>query len=127
MVFDLDAVIAEEQATVEPFEFTFAGATYTLPGVVDVPAIAQFTRGEIDSAMRRLLGDNQWQRIIDSPVVLSQNALVALMGEYAERSGGASLGELSASTGSSKNTGRPSKRTSSGSTKRASAGSARRR
>lgn len=127
MPFDLDAVIAEEQATVEPFEFTFDGETYYLPGVVDVAAIAQFTRGEIDGAMRRLLGADQWQRIIDSTVTLSQRAVVALMSEYAERSGGAPLGELSASTGSSKNTGRPSKRTSNGSTRRVSGSSARRR
>jgi hypothetical protein len=110
---DLDAIIAERQGF--PFTFRFGGAEYSLPPRMDMRALALFTDGKVFDALRTMLGAEQWQQMLDADQVLDDDTLKALLEAYS-RHGGASLGESSASTGSSASTEGPSKPTSNGST-----------
>lgn len=111
--FDLDALLAEAKPK-EPFTFRFGGGVYTLPGEVDVRAIAALDGGEIALGFRILLGDEQWSRLCAAEATLTVAGMNALLERYGSATG-ASTGESSASTGSSKSTGGRSKRTSNGS------------
>lgn len=119
MTFDLDAVLAEE-AEQPPFTFTFDRHKYSLPATPDVRAIAAITAGRLDEGLRLLLNPDQWQRIQDSPKVLTATALGKVFDAYIEYGDGLTVGESAASTRSSKSTARPAKRTSKGSTGSAS-------
>jgi len=100
MAFDLDKVLAEEEER-DDFTFTFDGETYTLPPAMDVRAIAAIAGGRLDDGLRMLLNPEQWQKIQDSPKVLTVTALEKLFDEYAAYAGVESLGGSSASTKSS--------------------------
>lgn len=123
MNIDLDALVEEDEPG-EPFGFTFDDYDYELPPEMDIRAVAAIASGRLDDGLRMLLGPDQWQRLQDSPKVLSSKTLTRLFEAYAAHTNGVSVGESSASTGSAKNTGRPSKRTSNASTRRASLKSA---
>lgn len=90
MTFNLDAV--QSDATGEPFPFTFGGEDYTLPATVDIIAAAALEGGKLYEGLHRLLGDEQWERLLASPSVLDTDRLKALMEAYAEHIG-LSLGE----------------------------------
>jgi hypothetical protein len=90
MGFDLDAVVSESEA--KPFEFTFGGEGYTLPAQVDLLAAASLEGGKLYEGLRRLLGDDQWDRLLESKAVLDTPKLQALMEQYAKHVG-LSLGE----------------------------------
>lgn len=124
--FDLDAVLAEEDAAEKrkPFPFTFDGKKYTLPPVMDVRALAAIEQGELAGILRHLLGSEQWAYIEASPKMLTVTAMSALVEAYYKYIGGADLGKLLASTGSSASTAKPSKRISSATTRSRSRGSA---
>jgi hypothetical protein len=113
-VFDLDAVARE--AAGEPFRFRFGGEDYELPSHVDIRAIAKLSIGQFYEALQLMLGDEQWQRMLAADAVFDDQTLRSLMEAYAAHSG-TELGESSASTGSSRSTVRPSKRTSNGTTR----------
>lgn len=112
--FDLDALVAE-RAPRKPFTFRFGGESYTLPAVVDVRAAAALSDGDLTTGLRYMLGAEQWERLAATEVTFDIEALNALLTRYGDHVG-ASVGESSASTGSSKSTGRRSKPTSNGST-----------
>lgn len=122
MEFDLDKVMAEEEAAApDPFTFTFDGETYTMPPLSDVRAIMKIEQdGDLHGGMQQLMGAEQWHRLKASPKLLSTKAIVRLYNEYIVHSNGVSPGESRASTRSSKSTARPSKRTSKRTTKSAS-------
>jgi hypothetical protein len=112
-MFDLDAVSRESDGI--PFEFTFGGEKFTLPATVDLLAAAALEGGKLYDGLKRLLGDEQWERLLEVQKVLDTEHLKALMEAYAKHVG-LSLGESGASTGSSSSTGGLSKPTSSGTT-----------
>lgn len=113
MVFDLDAVIADVQR--EPFVFTFGGVEFTWPGGVDLRVSALLSEGNLLGALERLNGD-QHEKFMASwenhEGLLDNTFIKALFGEHAKHAG-SSLGESSASTGSSKSTEKRSRPTSS--------------
>lgn len=111
--FNLDALLAETKPK-EPFTFRFADAVYTLPGAMDIRAIAALTDGDIAGGFRIMLGKDQWDRLCAAEATLTIAGMSALLDRYAEYTGSSS-GESSASTGSSRSTGGRSKRTSNGS------------
>lgn len=94
--FDLDAVVAEQEPP-EPFEFTFGGETYSLPGEPDVRAFAALTAERLDEGLRLLLGAEQWKRMQDSPAHFRQSQLEALIVAYGAHVG-ADVGESQASS-----------------------------
>lgn len=99
--FDLDAIANESEG--KPFPFTFGGEDYTLPADVDLIAAAALEGGKLYDGLHRLLGDEQWGRLLASPVVMNNAKLKALMEAYAAHVG-LSLGESAASTVSSNGT-----------------------
>jgi hypothetical protein len=114
MAFNLDALASEGDGRAV-FEFTFGGETYELPPEMDVRAASALSAGRVYEGLGMLLGDVQWSRMQAAEQILTEKMLSALLQEYAAHMG-IDLGESSASTGSSRSTGRPSKRTSNGST-----------
>lgn len=90
MTFDLDAVANE--ATAAPFEFTFGGGAFTLPPAIDVLAVAAIEQGRLYEGLHRLLGDEQWERMVASEAVFDESKLVALLDAYGKHIG-ISLGE----------------------------------
>lgn len=118
MSFDLSAAIAEanaKKAPVAPFEFDFAGEKYTLPARVDLRAAALLRRDAL-RGLELLLGAEQWKRMLAGNEVFDEDGLMILIENYAAHTG-STLGESSASSTSSKRTVKPSRRTSSGTTK----------
>lgn len=97
MPFDLDAVASE--ATAEPFEFTFGGDKFTLPPSVDLRVIGSLTAGDVTDALRRLLGEDQYQRLDTNPAPFTAAQFTALLNAYLAHCG-LDVGEVSASTGS---------------------------
>jgi len=110
-VFDLDAL--ETDGT--PFPFRHGGEDYVLPPSIDLRVALAEEAGRVDDALRLLLGDEQWDRIVASEAVFDSAKFLALMEAY-KRHLGTTLGESAASSRSSASTGGPSKRTSSRST-----------
>jgi hypothetical protein len=108
--FDLDAVLGE------PFTFTFDGEEYALPVDVDWETTKLLTAGEPEEALHRLLGDDQWSRLEESPKVFGTRSFTKLLDAYMEHLGLRDVGESSASSPSSVNTAEQSRRTFSGST-----------
>lgn len=88
--FNLDAVVTESEAT--PFDFTFGGEGYTLPAQVDLLAAASLEGGKLYEGLHRLMGDDQWERLLAAKAVLDTPRLKALMEAYAKHVG-LSLGE----------------------------------
>lgn len=113
MTFDLDAFIADVERT--PFEFRFGGESFVWPGGVDFRVTDLLGQGDLFGALRLLNGE-QHDKFMDAWAhhdgVLDNRMVKALFDAHAKHVG-SSLGESSASTGSSKSTGRPSKPTSS--------------
>lgn len=113
-VFDLNALRRETAG--EPFQFRLGDEVFELPAQMDQRAALLFAAadtdmGKAEQAFRMLLGEDQWQRLLDVPDVLDLDMLVGLMEAYGEHVG-ASLGESPASPSSSNRQARRSKRTS---------------
>jgi hypothetical protein len=119
-----DAIEADAQN--KPWEFEHDGDVYVLPSDFDVRVAAKLTTGDLDGALRQLLGPEQWQRLEASPAVFGMRKLSAVLQAWAGDIG-VDLGEFVASPPSSKRTVTPSKRTSNGSTASRSRGSTRTR
>jgi hypothetical protein len=123
-MFDLDAVASEGK----PFQFKFGGEEYEFPPDLDLKLVAllgdlaesedpsQVDVATLMAVAKGLFGPEQWDRLEASPSRFGVRKLIELMNAYMKHMG-VGLGELQASTGSSKSTVRPSKRTSNGSTK----------
>ena len=114
-VFDLNAL--RREAAGEPFQFRLGDEVFALPAQMDQRVALLFSAadqdaGKAEQAFRMLLGDDQWERLLDVPEVLTLDMLVGLMAAYGEHVG-ASLGESPASPNSSNRQARRSKRTSS--------------
>lgn len=118
MAFDLDAFIADAERA--PFVFTFGGVEFTWPGSVDLRVTGRLGDGDLFGALE-LLNRDQHEKFMAAwqghDGILDNKVIQALFGEHAKHAG-SSLGESSASTGSSKSTARPSKPTSVRTTKR---------
>lgn len=121
--FDLDAAWAEEARP--PFRFKWAGATWDLPHLGDMDWRAVSLADEMDVTQIRELfrlalpedRADEWEQT-KQPTP----AMTRLFTAWLQHSGMAP-GETPASDGSSPSTGRPSKRTSRGTTTSASRGS----
>lgn len=113
--FDLDAFVAESLG--EPFVFKFGGEEFTVAPAPDMRIIAEFDGGSMMVCLQLMLGDDyeRFAAIPTKTAILTRDGLLKLLTQWTKHQR-ASLGESSASTGSSKSTGRPSKRTSNGST-----------
>lgn len=116
MSFDLDATLGL------PFTFTFGGDTYTLPSDVDMAALQALRAEEPEKALQAMLGDEQWQRLQESPAVFGVRAWSKLIDAYFTHLGLRNP-ESGASSDSSKSTAGPSNPTFSGSTESPSRGS----
>lgn len=112
-ILDLDALVNEAKGV--PFRFKFGGDVYDLGSHMDVRAATLMTKGDIDAAMRILMGNEQWQRMMDSPQLLTAEAFVAIFNGFAAHSG-VDLPNSSDSASSSPSTAEPSKQTSNGTT-----------
>lgn len=112
MTFDLDAFIAEREALVEPFTFTFAGGEWTaLTSRPDVRFAMLLDRGDVGGALTLMLGVDGYNRLIATGAPFATEDLVELLKRWTAHAG-TSLGESSASSGSSSRTGRRSRPTS---------------
>lgn len=124
--FDLQRLYAEKAGT--PFEFTWADQIWTLPSMRMLDINVQERLENLDSGSAsvatinelfdELMGAEQsgrWRQVV-RPLGMVMDLFQAWM-DHAK----ADLGESAASSGSSKSTGRPSKRTSNGSTASGSA------
>jgi hypothetical protein len=112
-VFDLDAL--EFVETTEPFVFKFGGEEFTIAAHYD-PRIFRLARnGDLSSALERMIGKEQFDRLdqIDQP--FDERHMDAVFNAWATHDV-TTVGDAKASSSSSKSTGRPSKRTSNGST-----------
>jgi hypothetical protein len=115
MAFDLDKVIAEYAGTAKkrrPYPFTFDGEKFTLPGEYDMIAVRMAAEMDLLSAFQRLLGPEQYAKVVASPTLLSPQALNAILDDYYKFLAGMAAGESSASSRSSKSTARRSSTTS---------------
>lgn len=98
-VFDLDA-IKTDNVEQGPFRFRFGGDEYEMPGTIDLLGTAALTEGKLAQGFARLLGDEQWSRMLASKAVLTADAAKALMDAYAAHLGLGDAGESLASTDS---------------------------
>lgn len=85
-VYDLDAALAEKEAK-PPFTFRFGGELFELSAEPDVRALAAFSGGRLDDALRLLLGSAQWERMQEVDAVLDTGALKSLLEAYGEHAG----------------------------------------
>lgn len=93
---DLDALAAEQDR--EPFRFVFGGEEYEIAAEVDILVGSLLKQRRNDDAMRRLLGDEQWERMHRSPAVLTMEKAQALVEGWLVHCG-ATMGESAASAG----------------------------
>lgn len=96
-IFDLDAL--EVEATNEPFVFTFGGKQYVVPAIIDLRITAALQRGDYASAVRALVGEDQWASIVASDAVLDTARADLLIRAFAEHCG-TSPGKSSGSSSS---------------------------
>ena len=63
--FDLDAAVAAAEGEGKPFRFTDHGIEYEVPRQSDWPltVFGALARGDLEFALRALLGDEQWDRL----------------------------------------------------------------
>lgn len=122
MTFDLDAWISDRFASSEPFTFTFGGEEYELPPQPDPRAAALFDTGQYGHSFALMLGPEQHRKFMASSAPLTRDAVIEVLRRHAAHAG-ASLGESSASSDSSENTGKRSRPTSNSSTDETSASS----
>jgi hypothetical protein len=85
-VYDLDAALAEREAK-PAFEFRFGGELFELSAEPDVRALAAFSGGRLDDALRMLLGGEQWARMQAVEAVLDTGALKDLLEAYGKHAG----------------------------------------
>lgn len=114
-VFDLDALKFEE--TTEPFKFKFGGQEFEIPTHYDPRIFRRAGQGDLAGALLAMIGDAQFERLdaIDQP--FDERHMSALFKAWAA-SDLVTVGEAKASSRSSKSTRRPSKPTSSATTRR---------
>lgn len=112
-VFDLDALEFEE--TTEPFVFRFGGQEFTVPAHYDPRIFRRAEQGDLAGALLAMISGEQFDRLdkIDQP--FDERHIEAIFAAWASHDV-TTVGEAAASSSSSKGTGRPSKRTSNGST-----------
>lgn len=95
-VFDLDAL--EVETTNEPFVFTFGGKQYVVPAIIDLRITAALRQGDYATAVRVLVGEDQWASIVASDAVLDTaraDTLIRAFGEHCGASPGKSGGSPS--------------------------------
>jgi hypothetical protein len=113
-VFDLNVLRREVEG--EPFVFRLGDQEFELPMQMDQRAALLFgaaekDMGKAEQAFRLLLGEDQWDRLLAVPEVLTLDMLVGLMSAYGDHVG-ASMGESQASPPSSNRAERRSRPTS---------------
>jgi hypothetical protein len=99
--FNLDAVLAEsrDEDRSEPFPFVFGGEAFELPGLgdVDLRILEAFERGQNGTAMRRMLGEEQWARLEAVDALFNADAMGALLEAWKDHAG-VDMGNSSASS-----------------------------
>jgi hypothetical protein len=78
--YDLDAVIAEQDAP--PFPFRFGGEDFHLPGSMDLRVVRLFSAGDPLAALEALLGAEQFARFDAVDRVFDDRAFKALLDQY---------------------------------------------
>lgn len=96
-MFNLDAVANEADGI--PFDFTFSGEKFQLPPQPDVIAASLFAQGNFHAGLMRMLGPDQWERMLAADEVMTREKLGALLNAYRAHAG-ADMGESVASTSS---------------------------
>jgi hypothetical protein len=73
-VFDLEAAAAAAEGETAPFPFTFKGESYELPAQTKWPvsALTALARGELDTALAVLLGEEQVERLMLAGITVGQ-------------------------------------------------------
>jgi hypothetical protein len=92
--FDLDAAVkaAYAESKPVPFTFTYHGQTYTVPPATDWPIEAQamIGAGDIEPAMRMILGGETYQALSSAGMTMGE--LTLLLGKVGEHAGLDGLG-----------------------------------
>lgn len=114
-VFDLDAFEGDARDRKPPFLFRFGGEDYELPGNPSILAVMDIESGRLEAGLRKLLGPEQFARMVATDAVMDEPRLTALLVRW-QRHLGLAPGNSKASPGSSRTTARRSKRTSSATT-----------
>jgi len=102
-VFDLDAL--DREANSKPFVFRFDGREYTCPDDISIEMIQLIEAEDVLGAMRVLLGDEQWDEIVNSPKMFGVTRMGKVLEAYRKHLG-IGLPNSSASTTSSRTTAR---------------------
>ena len=108
--YDLDALVVEAEA-LPPFRFKWRDQVWEMPWMNAMPFRDQLDleNATVDQSMRLIMGDDQFERFIAEPI--STGRMRDLI-ETWQRFQGLEPGESRASSRSSANTARPSRRTS---------------
>jgi hypothetical protein len=70
------------EADEKAWEFEFDGQAYSLPSQVDARVVAAIDSNQFGVAMRLLLGDAQWNRIMEADAILGMTELEGLLRAY---------------------------------------------
>lgn len=84
-IFDVDALMAERDE--RPFRFRWAGELWEFPARMDIRVVQAVDQGDVLGAVHMLLGDEQWQHLVDVPEVLDAVTLKAIVDRYVEKQG----------------------------------------
>jgi hypothetical protein len=108
--FDLDALVVEVE-TAAPFKFKWRDELWTMPLMFAMEFADQMALedADVETSMRLIMGDDQFERFIAAPI--STGRMRDLIAQW-HKFQGLDPGESQASSRSSKNTARRSKRTS---------------
>lgn len=84
-IFDLDALARE--ANEVPFQFRFDGEVYTCPSDISLEMIKLLEAEDVLGAMRELLGDEQWDRIVAADRVFGVTTMAKVLDAYRKHLG----------------------------------------
>jgi hypothetical protein len=84
-VFDVDALIAEAER--RPFRWRWGGEVWTFPATMDISVVQLVDDRKALEAVEKLMGPEQWARLVDMPEIIGAVDLKAVLDRYIERQG----------------------------------------
>lgn len=84
-VFDVDALIAEAER--RPFRWRWGGEVWTFPATMDISVVQLVDDRKALEAVEKLMGPEQWGRLVDMPEIIGAVDLKAVLDRYIERQG----------------------------------------